>query len=66
MEAWNNKGIALDDLGKHEEAIKCYDKALELNPKYEKAWNNKGNTFEKLGRKEEAQECFQEAKKLSS
>lgn len=31
--AWNNKGIALDDLGRKEEAIKCYDKALEINPK---------------------------------
>ncbi len=33
-EAWLNKGNALDNSGKHEEAIKCYEKALEINPKY--------------------------------
>jgi tetratricopeptide (TPR) repeat protein len=30
--ALSNKGIALDDLGKYDEAIESYDKALELDP----------------------------------
>ena len=30
--AWNNKGLALADLGRYEEAIICYDKALEIDP----------------------------------
>jgi tetratricopeptide (TPR) repeat protein len=28
---------------KYEEALKCYDAALTLNPKYAGAFNNKGN-----------------------
>jgi tetratricopeptide (TPR) repeat protein len=33
-DAWLTKGNALYDSRKYEEAIKCYDKALELNPNY--------------------------------
>ncbi|MFQ5862912.1 MAG: tetratricopeptide repeat protein, partial [Candidatus Brocadiales bacterium] len=39
---WLNKGVALGQLGRDQEAIKCYDKALEIDPKYAKAWYNKG------------------------
>ena len=39
--AWNNKGNALVDLGKPEEAIKCFDKALELNPDNKTIIDNK-------------------------
>ncbi|PHY03692.1 MAG: hypothetical protein CK526_06640 [Thaumarchaeota archaeon] len=31
---WNNKGNALRKLGKHEEAIICYDESLKIDPKY--------------------------------
>ena len=31
-EAWYNKGASLPGLGRHEEAVRCLDKALELNP----------------------------------
>ena len=30
--AWYNKGIVLDNLGRYEEALQVYDKALELKP----------------------------------
>ena len=32
--AWNNKGNALYDQGKYDEAIKAYDEAIRLDPKY--------------------------------
>ena len=32
--AYNNRGIAKDNLGLYEEAIKDYDKAIKLNPNY--------------------------------
>jgi tetratricopeptide (TPR) repeat protein len=31
-EAWNNRGSVLGYLGRFEEAIASYDKALEINP----------------------------------
>jgi tetratricopeptide (TPR) repeat protein len=30
--AWKNKAVLLDQLGKHDEALSFYDKALELVP----------------------------------
>lgn len=39
--AWNNKGLALYNLGKHKEAIACYDKALEMKQDYALAWYNR-------------------------
>ena len=59
--AWYNKGIALDDLGRYEEAIKAYDKAIELKPDYQKAWYNKGIALRKLYSYEEALEAFNKA-----
>ena len=34
---------------KLEEALECYDKAIELNPKDLKTWHNRGDVLEKLG-----------------
>ena len=31
---WNERGIALIKLGRYEEAIASYDKALEIKPDY--------------------------------
>ena len=35
--AWYNKGRILEGLGRYEEAIRCFDKVLEIDPNYEKA-----------------------------
>ena len=39
---WNQKGIALARMKRYEEALKAYDRAIELKPDYELALNNKG------------------------
>ncbi len=59
--AWYNKGLALAKLGKYEEAIECFDKAIELNPNFAPAWNNKGVALAKLGKYEEAIKCYDKA-----
>jgi len=53
VDALYYKGVSLDKLGKHEEAIVWYDKALEINPKYVDALNKKRILLGKLGKNEE-------------
>lgn len=59
------RGDALAHVGRHEEAIKCFDKALEVNPKHEGVWNNKGLALVNLGRFEEAIKYFDKAIELN-
>jgi tetratricopeptide (TPR) repeat protein len=57
VHAWNNKGNALYELGKYNEAIKCYDKAIEIAPKNSDALMMKGMALNYLGVYDEAIEC---------
>jgi len=43
---------------KYEEAIVCYNKAIEINPNNENAWGWKGNCLSSMQRYEEAIVCF--------
>jgi tetratricopeptide (TPR) repeat protein len=54
LNAWNNRGTALYDLGRYEEAISNCNKAIELKPDYHIAWHNRGIALKALGRYEEA------------
>jgi tetratricopeptide (TPR) repeat protein len=47
-EAWFNKGIALTDLGKYEEALSSFDNALKLVPSYAAAWYHKGWVLKRI------------------
>ena len=38
--AWNNKGNVLINMGKKKDALKCYKKALKINPDYMPAKKN--------------------------
>jgi len=61
---WTNKGASLNALGRYEEAIRCCDKALALDPRDVDAWNNKGSSLGRLGRYEEAIRCLDKALEL--
>jgi tetratricopeptide (TPR) repeat protein len=66
--AWNNKGMSLDNLGKHKEAIACYDKALEINPDDATAvtaWLGKGSALYSLDKYKEAIECYDKALEIN-
>lgn len=58
---WNKRGDALSDLGRYEEAIASYDKALEINSHDDKVWNNRGVALDELGRYEEAIASYDKA-----
>ncbi len=55
---WYNKGCALEDLGRFEEALACYDRGLEISPRESLLWNAKGESLRKLSRIEEALTCY--------
>ncbi len=54
LDALNNLGSALDQLGQVEEAIAVYRRALELEPKRATTLNNLGSALSRCGRLEEA------------
>ena len=58
---WFNKANVLHDLGKYEEALELFDKAISFNPNHFQAWTNKGLTLEKLGRFHEALDTYNHA-----
>ena len=55
---WHDRGISLFHLGKHQEAIECFDRVIEINPENIEAWYNKGLILKNLGEHQEAIECF--------
>jgi tetratricopeptide (TPR) repeat protein len=63
---WNWKGFILGELGRYEEALKCFDEALEINYKDSNVWNNKGSALYQLGRYEEAIICYDEALEINT
>ena len=56
-----NWGVALDDLGRHEEAIQKYQQADKIQPKNAKTLANWGLALEKLKRFKEAKKMYQRA-----
>ena len=57
-------GNALKGLGKKEEAIESYRKAIKIDPNYVDAYNNLGNALDGIGKKEEAIESYRKAIKI--
>ena len=61
-----NKWNSLYELWKYEEAIKMYDKAIELNPKFVDAYNNKWSILYKSWNYKESIKMYNKALKLDS
>ena len=60
--AWINKGIALKNLERFDEAITCYDHVIDnIDPEYKKAWHNKGVALIQKGLLNEALACLDRA-----
>jgi tetratricopeptide (TPR) repeat protein len=64
VKLYNRLGIALRRQKKHQEALRCYQTALDLAPASEKIYFNLGVLYFDLGNKEKALQAFQTALKL--
>ena len=60
-EAFNNRGIALQELKRLDEALASHDQAIALKPDYAEAFNNRGNALLALERFDEALVSFDKA-----
>lgn len=59
-DAFVKKAYAWSYLKKIDEAIKCFDKAIEINSDGISLWNDKAFALVDLGRHDEAIKCFDE------
>src|SRR3990172_12682307 len=57
-DAWQRKGMILNNLYRYGEALTCYEKALSLNPTDPEAFVNRGITLDNLNRVDEALQSF--------
>ncbi|WP_293147002.1 MULTISPECIES: tetratricopeptide repeat protein [unclassified Microcoleus] len=63
---WLEKGRCLHNLERYDEALECYDRAIDLNANYHPAWALQGNVLNHLERYEEALVSFDKAIKLGA
>jgi tetratricopeptide (TPR) repeat protein len=58
---YDYKGISLDLLSRHSDAIVAFDKAIEISPNFARAYYEKGLVLMKLARYSESIEAFDKA-----
>ncbi|MBI2840033.1 MAG: tetratricopeptide repeat protein [Acidobacteria bacterium] len=59
--SWVSKGLALEEVGRHAEAMTHYEKAIEMDGSQSDAWMRKGRIHQRAGAHAEALECFRSA-----
>jgi len=62
--AWLNLGIALGRIRKGADSVKCFDRAIELDPRSVEAWYNLGLALHALGRARDELRCYDKALEL--
>ncbi|GAA6615777.1 tetratricopeptide repeat protein [Scytonema sp. NUACC26] len=63
--AWNNKALALFNLGRMSEAISSYEQALLINPDDAASWDNQGMLLQKTGQYEKALISYNKATEVN-
>ncbi|MBK9351432.1 MAG: tetratricopeptide repeat protein [Sulfuritalea sp.] len=60
-----NLGVTLDAMGRHDEALTCYQHALAIYPGNAVLHNNRGTVLQAMGRDLEALVCYERALELN-
>jgi tetratricopeptide (TPR) repeat protein len=63
---WLQKGDSFYKNNSYDLALRCYDKAIEINPQEADAWQNRGDILKELGRIKEADAAFAKATELGN
>jgi len=63
---WNNRGAVLEELGRAEDALHSYQRAVVSDPDFTEGWINQSSALEVLGRKLEALTCLNVALEIDS
>jgi serine/threonine protein kinase len=58
------RGLSLNKIGRYQEALACYERAIASVPDDSFLWRGKGAALEHLGRNTEALACFEQAIKV--
>ena len=45
---WNNKGVVLREMGRYQDALTCFTKAIDIDSNYETARQNREMTLQDL------------------
>lgn len=64
--SWTSRGDALAGLGRYEEALTAFDRALKVAPYDPDTWRSKARALRALGRESEALEAERRERELSS
>jgi tetratricopeptide (TPR) repeat protein len=65
-EDWFQKGVEFFEARRYDDAMPCFDRVLEINPRHEKAWAKKGVVLHNLDRLEEAVNCYARALEIDA
>lgn len=64
--AYGMKGLALMKFGRYDEAVECFDKALEIDPSLAYVWMNRGNALDDWGEHKEAIKSYRNALEIET
>jgi tetratricopeptide (TPR) repeat protein len=65
-EEYYKKGLTHAKIEDYEEAIKCFNKAIMIDPNNALAWISKANALIECGNGKEAKDCLEKASKIDS
>jgi hypothetical protein len=63
-ESYNNRGLALYNLSRYQQAINDFSQAIRMKPQYAEAFNNRGNAYYALDQYQQAEADFNRSLQL--